>query len=79
MKILNIWFNNLPNKIYFIVQKPMKHCYCLMWITHYVVLELLHVLQLRSVVSEFRSVVFELRYVVLQLHYVVLQLPHVVL
>ena len=50
----------------------MVRPYCLMWITHYGVLEFLHVSQLCSVVLELRFVVFELRYVVLPLSYAVL-------
>ena len=34
----------------------MERRYCLMWITHYDVLEFLHVLQLRYVVLELRYV-----------------------
>ena len=64
----------------------MERSYCLMWITHYYILEFLHVLQLPYVVlelcyvvSELRSVVLELRSVVLEILYLVLLLPSVIL
>ena len=52
---------NFPNYHPFFLLTPMERRYYLMWVTHYDVLEFLHVLQLRYMVLVLRYVVSELR------------------